>query len=107
MISKVTILNKTRCLKTVNVIIELAKNIQLANSEEDYIRFIMTQKDSKRRTVLQIASDNNFLEILQNPEIGTIVGKMWNGRINHNGYIGILFRISFSQLIVSVFRHSD
>ncbi len=45
----------------------------------------MTQKDTRKRTALLIASENNFLEVLQNPEIGTIVGKMWNGRINHNG----------------------
>ena len=45
----------------------------------------MTQKDSRNRTAFQIASDNNFLDVLQNPEIGTIIGKMWNGEISHNG----------------------
>jgi hypothetical protein len=81
----VSVTNTTRCHKTVHELIELSKHIQQANSDEDYIRFIMTQKDTRKRTALLIASENNFLEVLQNPEIGTIVGKMWNGRINHNG----------------------
>ncbi len=87
MISGVSILNTTRCNSTMKELLEFSKNIQYSNQDESYIRFLMTQKDSKNRTAFQIASDNNFLDVLQNPEIGTIIGKMWNGEISHNGII--------------------
>ncbi len=87
MISGVSILNTTRCNSTMKELLEFSKNIQYSNQDENYIRFLMTQKDSKNRTAFQIASDNNFLEVLQNPEIGTIIGKMWNGEISYNGKI--------------------
>ena len=41
----------------------------------------MTQKDIRSRNAFQIASDNNFYSVLESPEIGTIVKKMWNGQI--------------------------
>jgi len=47
----------------------------------------MTQKDLKGRTVFQIASENNFYIVLQSPEIGTIVKKMWNGKLIHEGFL--------------------
>ena len=100
MIADVSILNTTRCAKTINELIELSKNVQYVNSDEEYIKFIMKQKDTKNRTAMEIASENNFLELLQNPEIGTIVGKMWNGKINHNGIFLFIKRISFCKFSV-------
>jgi hypothetical protein len=90
MISGVSILNTTRCNSTIKELLEFCKNLQYSNQDENYIRFLMTQKDSKSRTAFQIASDNSFLEVLQNPEIGTIIGKMWNGEISHNGKINVI-----------------
>jgi len=47
----------------------------------------MTQKDLSGRTVFQIASENSFYLVLQSPEIGTIVKKMWTGRLVHDGFL--------------------
>ena len=66
----------------------------------------MTQKDSRKRTVFQICSDNAFLEVLQCPEIGTIVGKMWNGKISYNGKVDLNFRVHDCFLLLQVSRVS-
>lgn len=84
-ISDISIQNTTRCSKAKGELMELSKNIQNSSIDENYIKYLMTQKDTRKRTTLQVASENSFFEVLQNPEIGTIVGKMWNGKISHNG----------------------
>lgn len=45
----------------------------------------MTQKDLRGRTVFQIAAENSLYQVLETPEIGVIVKKMWNGRLSHDG----------------------
>ena len=45
----------------------------------------MNQKDTKGRSGLQIAADNNLYLMLENSEIGTIVKKMWDGKLSHSG----------------------
>lgn len=48
---------------------------------------MMTQKDTRGRSSYQIASENNFYSVLQTAEVGTLVQKMWNGRLSHNGLL--------------------
>ena len=75
------------CVKLINDLTSFCKIIQDSNPNEKYIKFIMTQKDLRGRTVFQIASENSFYLVLQTPEIGTIVKKMWNGRLIHDGFL--------------------
>jgi hypothetical protein len=72
-------------LQLVKDLIELSKHIQIISQDEVYIKFLMNQKDSRGRSAFQIASDYNFFPVLQTDEIGTIIGKKWNGKISHNG----------------------
>ncbi len=78
--------HSSRCKSVVGELMEFCLNIQEANPEESYIKFLMTQKDSRMRSSLQIASENSFYTVLKTPEIGTIVKKMWIGWISTNGY---------------------
>jgi hypothetical protein len=47
----------------------------------------MTQKDTKGRSAYQICADYDLYSVLQTPEIGTIVQKMWNGKLSHDGLL--------------------
>lgn len=82
-IGDIRVRHQSMCYKLIEDLTNFCKNIQISNPNEDYIRFIMTQKDLSRRTVFQIAAENSFYMILHSPEIGTIVKKMWNGRYEH------------------------
>lgn len=84
--ANVSVEHSSRCESVVGELMQFCLNIQEANPEESYIKFLMTQKDSKMRSSLQIASENAFYTVLKTPEIGTIVKKMWIGRITCNGY---------------------
>jgi len=86
-ISNFSVQHSTRCEKVVNELMQFCQNIQEANHNENYIKFLMKQKDSRGRSSLQIASDNSFYQVLQTAEIGTIVKKMWNGFISNNGFL--------------------
>lgn len=72
-------------MKLLNELSTFCKSIQDSNPNEKYIRYLMTQKDIRGRTVFQIAAENSFFHILETPEIGVIVKKMWNGRFTHDG----------------------
>jgi hypothetical protein len=78
--------------KIVEQLCEFSHSIQEANPDERYVKFLMTQKDTKGRSVFQIAAENNYYSVLKTPEVGTIVQKMWNGRLTNEGIF------SFSSL---------
>ena len=74
----------TKCEKVVDDLIEFCKNVQESNHNESYISFLMKQKDTKDRTAFQIISELQLYTLLETPEIGTIVKKMWNGTLSTN-----------------------
>jgi len=86
-ISNISVQHTSRCEKVVNELMQFCQNIQEANQNENYIKFLMKQKDSRGRSSMQIASENSFYRVLQTAEIGTIVKKMWNGSISNNGFL--------------------
>ena len=67
---------------------DLCCKIQDANPNESYIKFLMTQKDTKGRTSFHISSQYGFYRILESPEVGAIVHKMWEGRTSPIGLLG-------------------
>lgn len=79
--------HQSLCSKLTADLTSFCKNIQDSNPNEKYIKFIMTQKDLRGRTVFQIAAENSFYLVLQTPEIGTIVKKMWNGRLVYDSFV--------------------
>ena len=58
----------------------------------------MKQKDTRERTVFQIVSDNHLYQLLETPEIGTVIKKMWDGVLNSNGLTNTssLYRFLFN-----------
>ena len=84
-IGELSVQHQTKCSKIVQQLCKFCSNIQEANPDEKYIKFLMTQKECKGRSAYQIAADNNYFEVLKSPELGTIVQKMLNGRLSHDG----------------------
>ncbi len=79
-----TEVNTTNNEKTIEELTKFCLNIQEANADEDYIKFLMEQKDSKERSVFEIVSENELYPVLQSNTVSTIVKKMWNGRLPYN-----------------------
>jgi len=84
-IGELSVKNNPLCKKLIEELCSFCKSIQKSNPNEKYIRYLMTQKDLRRRTAFQIAAENNFYQVLETPEIGVIVNKMWNGRLTSDG----------------------
>ena len=84
-IKELDVINISLCEKVQNELIEYCREIQVSNTDENYIEYLMTQKDTKDRTAFKIASDNNNYSLLEMPQIGTIIRKMWDGNISNNG----------------------
>ena len=74
-----------KCQKAADLLIEFCKSIQESIHDEASISYLMKQKDTKERTVFQIVSDNQLYQLLETPEIGTAIKKMWDGVLNSNG----------------------
>ena len=91
-ISEISVHFKIKCEKTRNELMELCRNIHEANPSEKYIEFLLGQKDSRGRTAYLIAAETEAFTVLESPEVGTIVNKMWVGRLRHDGIF------SFSSL---------
>ena len=85
-ISDISIHNSSKCTNLAINLLTFSKSIQDANTEENYIKFLMTQRDTKGRTAFQIAADNGFYKVLETNEIGTTINKMWNGKNTHQGF---------------------
>ena len=77
--------NASKCTILANNLLKFSKSIQDSNGDENYIKFLMTQRDTRDRTTFQIASDNAFYKVLETNEIGTTIRKMWNGKTSHQG----------------------
>lgn len=69
----------TKCQSIILSLEKLCCNIQEANTDEKYLNYIMSQKDIRNRSIYKIAADNKFFEILQSPELGSLIKKMWEG----------------------------
>eukprot|EP00340_Litonotus_pictus_P006771 CAMPEP_0170528466 /NCGR_PEP_ID=MMETSP0209-20121228/13968_1 /TAXON_ID=665100 ORGANISM="Litonotus pictus, Strain P1" /NCGR_SAMPLE_ID=MMETSP0209 /ASSEMBLY_ACC=CAM_ASM_000301 /LENGTH=1305 /DNA_ID=CAMNT_0010819695 /DNA_START=483 /DNA_END=4397 /DNA_ORIENTATION=- len=80
-----SVLHSSRIERVVKELLQFCENIQNSTNDETYIKFLMNQKSIHGRTAFQITSENDFYQCLNNPNIGTLVGKMWNGEISHNG----------------------
>ncbi len=84
-IKELSISNIGRCKKVIEELMEFCKKIQESNTDESYISYLMKQKDTKKRSAFQIASDTYQYCLLETPEVGTIVKKMWYGYLSNNG----------------------
>ena len=52
--------------------------------EEDELRyFVVTDVDYRGRNAITIASVFRFYEILEDPDIGNIVNKLWSGNVKN------------------------
>lgn len=89
-LSGISLQHETRCLATAKFIIDFGMAIEDSIKEEEELKYFLTQKDSRMRTVLTICSDNRFYSLLEHDEIGTIVSKMWNGSKKNYGLMGAL-----------------
>ena len=74
-----------KCQKVTGLLIEFCKSVQESIHDESSISYLMKQKDTRKRTVFQIVSDNHLYQLLETPEIGTVIKKMWDGVLNSNG----------------------
>ena len=74
-----------KCEKVFQLLIDFCQGIQESIHNENEIAYLMKQKDSKDRSVFQIISDNQLYQLLETPEIGLIIKKMWDGTLNSNG----------------------
>ena len=81
-IANISVEHQSRCDSIVKSLFKFVNNIQESNPNEIYINFLMQQKDIKGRNCFEIASENNYFEVLESPELGTIVKKMWNGKLS-------------------------
>ena len=79
-IKEVSSINASRCEKLTAELKEYCKNIQESNQQTSYIEYLMLQKDTRGRSAFVIASENKIFGLLETPEIGTIVKKMWDGK---------------------------
>ena len=78
-LSEVSLEHQNKCLNTARLFKQLGASIENYIQEELELRYFLLQKDSQGRSVLTILAENNFFEMLENDEIGTIVSKMWAG----------------------------
>lgn len=84
-IGSISVLHESRIEKVVKELLQFCENIQNSTNDESYIKFLMNQRSVYGRTAFQITSENDYYQCLNNPNIGTLVGKMWNGEISQNG----------------------
>jgi hypothetical protein len=101
-ISEVSVQHSAIVLNLVHKLGAFCQNIQEANPDEKYIRFLMTQKDIKQRSVFQIAAENNFYTVMESPEIGTIVKKMWNGKLSYDSFFDYSSLYRFLELSTNI-----
>ena len=67
---------KGKCEKTSIMFIVLANHIIAKIKEEEDLRYFLLHKDSQNRSVLSIIEANNFKDMLENNDIGTIIEKL-------------------------------
>ena len=74
-----------KCKKVSGKLMTICKNIDESNSDEKYIKFLLSQKDSKGRTGYEIAAYIPGCPILESNKIGNIVDNMWQGHLRYEG----------------------
>ena len=74
--------SKAKCLKVVDLLLDLAKQILQKIKGEDALSYYVMTKDSRSRTTLSIIAKNNFDLLLENDEIGGIIEKLWDRSLN-------------------------
>ena len=58
----------------------LAYNIQLSMNNEDSLNYYLRmQTDLSGRSALEIYAENKFYDMLEDPNVGLIIGKLWYG----------------------------
>jgi hypothetical protein len=74
------------CQTVIKKLGKLCHNIQKGLNKEDYIYFLMTQKDIRNISAFQIAEQNNFYFAMETLEIGLIVNKLWEGKLTYHSF---------------------
>ena len=85
-ISQSSINFSSKCAQVSGKLMEICKNIDEANSNEKYIKFLLSQKDSKGRSGYEIAASTPGCTVLESPKIATIVDNMWQGKLRFYGF---------------------
>lgn len=85
-IASISVHHYSRLEKVVKSLLQFCENIQYSTNDESYIKFLMDQTSFSGRSAFIISARNNFFSVLSNPNIGTIVNKMWNGDISYNSF---------------------
>ena len=62
----------------------LAFHLQTSlTNEETIIFYLRTQTDINGRSALEIYAENKFFDVLEDPNVGSIIGQLWNGSSEH------------------------
>lgn len=70
---------RAKCLAVAELYKELALNLQDQIKGEDDLKYFMTHEDSNGNSALNLIAKNEFIELLQNEDVGTIIEKFWAG----------------------------
>ena len=84
-----------KCKKVSNKLMTICKNIDESTSDEKYIKFLLSQKDSKGRTGYEIAANIPGCPILESNKIGNIVDNMWQGHLRYDGILDFCNLLKF------------
>ena len=96
-ISQISTKFSFKCNKVSYKLMEICKNIDESNPNEKYIKFLLSQKDSKGRSAYEIAANINGCPILESNKIGTIVDNMWQGRLRFDGIFDFSSLLKFIE----------
>ena len=77
---------ETKCRRTREDLMIFCRNVQEAKPNDQYVKFLLGQKDSRGRAAYHIAAEIEAYAVLQSPEVGTIVNKMWVGKISFDSF---------------------
>ena len=79
-ISLNSVLNKHRCLECADLYIKHSNHIITMYKDDEMLKSLLLDTDSIGRTTLNIISENQMLELLEDLSVGVIVSKLWRGR---------------------------
>ena len=96
-IGEISVHFSTKCDRCRNELMTFCKNIYEAKPNERYIKFLLGQKDSNGRSAFQIAAEIEAYMVLESPEVGTIVNKMWVGKLRHDGIFAFSSLMKFLE----------
>jgi hypothetical protein len=78
-LSEISVEHTNRCISAAELLLEFGKEIEDNIGEEDELKHLLTQVDTRARTVFTIISQNRFYSLLENDDVGSIVSKLWIG----------------------------